>query len=182
MGAGLMGDKWYVSVSYTYQIVSESFYIGSQHVNSMNELGSCNDDQMQQWEKLHHTLNEWLSGFDYYFGCVMLWRYLQMKSLNASWSKMHLHHYRHTRQLIANYDGWSCIYTPVVVFLICNPWSQCHTLHQGTTTVGFRSNRHPSVTVTHLTEFWFRHLVWRAMMRAKIHQVWQLFEPYHQYI
>jgi len=49
-------------------------------------------------------------------------------------------------------------------------------------TVGFRSNRHPSVTVTRLTKFWFRHLAWRAVTSANFHQVWQRFEPFHQYL
>jgi hypothetical protein len=41
----------------------------------------------------------------------------------------------------------------------------------GTTTVQFWSICHPYVTVTHLTKFSFRHLVWRAMTTAKFHQI-----------
>ena len=34
-------------------------------------------------------------------------------------------------------------------------------------TVGFRSNWHPSVTMTCLTKFWFCHLAWRAWQGQK---------------
>jgi hypothetical protein len=40
-------------------------------------------------------------------------------------------------------------------------------------TVGFQSNRHPSMTMTCLMKFWFCHLAWRAVTSTKFHQVWQ---------
>jgi hypothetical protein len=49
-------------------------------------------------------------------------------------------------------------------------------------TVEFQSNWHSSMTVTSLTKFWFHHLVWRAITNAKFYQVWQHFEPFHQYL